>query len=302
MKTKRLFSICCMLIITALSFKANAQFLFKNLERLANIKEDTTFFLIQSFDANDAKAYEDVFNKYWTLSKIAFVTKDELSKHDLVHNYTMSVKFYSTAVDAGKNGSQDVVGKASYPMMILRMDYQNTAVLFIDIYCSLKVKMVDNKTNLWSLVYGWGAGYLKNYIQLVNAYVENSKGKKSGGDVVDNTELPELRNHTLYVPDYMSVYLQQGMGYSFSEKNVDVSNVMSGYKYNYKVVSAAQIDKMISDSTNGIYYMILRNISDKYFSIVDSKTGNIVYSTSSGALAPINDKDMKKLSDKIDSK
>jgi len=291
----------------AISNQAIAQFTFRFFDKIANIHEDTTFVIIPELNSKTAEPYVDVLRKYWKINTIEFIEYKTLSKHDTHHNLTLSI-VPDIAGQIITNGNKNANTPLQiFPNMVLSLMYDksyNIGAISLD----SKEKPVtynfnkDSTSNFIGYIYNWGPGYFKNYIQLIGHYLENNETRIAQKDIENVKAIKELKNTTLYVPDYMTVYFQQGMGSHFNEEKMDLKEIMSGYKFNYKIVPAAEIDKMILDSTNGIYYIVPKTCANKCFRVVDSKSGEVIYSISSELTFKIKKSDIGKLSDIIESK
>jgi len=148
----------------------------------------------------------------------------------------------------------------------------------------------------------WGPGIMKNYIQQIMAYLKSRVEQKSGTDIAKDVELNTLKNKTLYVPDYMLIeYIPHGMGPSEMElRKRKPEEFMKNYPYPYKIATAVELNKMILDSTKGIYYVLYNFMGGtKTISVTNSATGEVIYSEFVSMNFGLKPKDMKMISEAI---
>lgn len=125
-------------------------------------------------------------------------------------------------------------------------------------------------------VFNWGEGVLKNYIQILNAMV--AAGKK-GEPPVSKSNVRNLKNATLYVPDYIKWKLSN----TGSLKASDMKSLMSGYKLKYSVKSMQDINDIIMHSAKDMYYLMYVNkFPESYVYVINGYTGEIVYAAKAG--------------------
>ncbi len=80
-------------------------------------------------------------------------------------------------------------------------------------------------------------------------------------------------------------------------------DLMEKYKYAYKIVSSAELSKMILDSAQGIYYVMYTvSSNNETVSVTNSAQGNIIYSKYTYFNTTLNRNDIGKISKDIDSK
>ena len=105
--------------------------------------------------------------------------------------------------------------------------------------------------------------------------------------------LEKLVTETLYVPEFVSEWLT-----NINRSEVISSNfaeIFENYKYKYKVVKNEELSNLTLNSEEPIYYLITRRAFGKLFiNIINSKTGEIVYSEDYEARG-IKSKHIKKL-------
>ena len=112
--------------------------------------------------------------------------------------------------------------------------------------------------------------------------------------------MKKLKNDTLYLPEYIKEdrEIKSNIGWvnSFKEKNLIVNN------FPHKIVFIEQnkIDSMILYRKEKFYYLThIQLYSDKFVSIFEGTTGNMLYSKYSPASFNFKIKDLEKIAEAI---
>jgi hypothetical protein len=142
---------------------------------------------------------------------------------------------------------------------------------------------------------------VKNMVQYVSQSLSAQKYRDLFDESSNESELKNLRNDTLYIPDY---YLgADGMlsGIDVSEKIIKANEkalieVFAAYPYKKRIIERNHLEQLIDQSGRTIYYLnYVQSSADKLISVVNSKTGEIVYSNNSKKSYRIKASDMEKL-------
>ncbi len=127
-------------------------------------------------------------------------------------------------------------------------------------------------------------GYLKNFLQQMNKAIKQRVSIDIYDDIVE-PELKNLKNKTLYI-----------------DENFKFNKIISEYSYDYKIVDYETIEEMIRDKNNNsdFYYLVRNQIGyTQVLTIVNGKTGEMIYQNKSYTTSDIREKDIKKLNSKI---
>ena len=159
-------------------------------------------------------------------------------------------------------------------------------------------------------------GMIKNYLQYLNSCLSNKLAINCQKNIAVSAKLATLKNDTLYIPKYVLKglafeYIKNGRSVEVKATRVKrkASEIFKDYTFPYKVISDAQLsDKILTCEKSFYYLMYICSNTDRYVSIVNAKTGKIVYlnytrlrSTKNDMLF-LNPKDIKKLIKKISPK
>ncbi len=300
-----------------MSLHTNAQFYMRPTDELDKYKNGITYVIVKDSTSAAEKPYLEVFRKYWTFTKIKFCTREFAKSNRQSPNTFLAINketyptdlvdmlYYYLYLDfwAFKDGGG--------LMKFARID------LFTEIVLSTDSLEYANQYNYddGSRIFNWGPGLLKNYLQLMQLYLTGKIEKKSDCNAYDHgnfdgmsakevkrmdtnysIQISRMKNDTLYVPDYVLLKFTR---HGFTK--VSGSGVMDNYKYKYKFVSSDILNKMILDDSKDFCYLVyVKNSFNRYISVVNSKTGKLLYSSPQGASDNIKDSDIKDLNMAID--
>ncbi|HTB07647.1 MAG TPA: hypothetical protein VK806_11910 [Bacteroidia bacterium] len=124
----------------------------------------------------------------------------------------------------------------------------------------------------------WGPGFLKNYLQQLMIYLN---GKKEvyyeKDDFTNKSEMAHLQTATLYIPDYTLTRYDPHNG-NESQKTTALE-LFKEYHFPHKLISTQELNDKILNSTEPFYYLVyVKDCENKLVTIINSQTGEIVYS------------------------
>ena len=145
-------------------------------------------------------------------------------------------------------------------------------------------------------LHNWHIGQNKNVLQLINQHLSNAEGRWLFES--DKGDLSPLKKATLYVPEYVKIKFDKFSG-DESERH-DMKKLFKGYPYKYKIIPTDELSAMILHSEEPVYYLTyIKSSTDKYLTVTNSKTGEILYSKYTPTSYNIKDKDIKRLAKNI---
>lgn len=320
MKKNKLILIAFLFIIT---FKANCQISIDNIEEIGNLKGATTYIAMKDPNSEKAKPYIEIFKRYWTLSKFEFIKYSEIEKHLAPGNFfftiggyvtnVSSVTLFKTGSSSGLNYSNTHIylelwkGNDKYFEAKKKKDFDDkkhkTQIARIELFTDFKTLMEPK--NLYSSEYdasghirNWGPGILKNYLQSLNSFINKNEKKGLFSEIGNPSELKKLTTETLYAPDYVLTKFNKFNG--DETKKHDEKDIFEDYKLKYKLISTEDLNTKILKETSPFYYLIyIKSSTDKYISVMNSATGELVYSVYSPISYNIKSGDLKDLYKKI---
>lgn len=309
-----------------MSIVSKAQISISNIDEISKIKNTTTYIAMKDPNSEVAKEYATIFKQYWTISKIAFIKYSEIYKYLNANSSFLTIGGYSTSVSSHTIYSDGGIGSG--------VDYQNTHI-YLELWnCSNKYlsknkepkdfKEKDKQqisrlelftdfptlmipSNLYKSEYdteghvrNWGLGMLKNHIQNMIINITKGTDKKLFTEILNINEIKKLTNQTLFVPDY--VLFKFNMFNGNESKKHEVKDIFDDYNFKYEVLSTADLNKKILEDKSTFYYLqYIKSSTDKYVSVINSRTGEVVYSVYTPLSYNIKSGDLKDLS-KIISK
>jgi hypothetical protein len=146
-------------------------------------------------------------------------------------------------------------------------------------------------------LFNWTPGTLKNYLlQLKTALVIN-KDVDCRNSFAQDASLAQLKTERLYIPknDFRETGSFVGDG-----KYNDSTKIMKGYKFDYKVISNDELDQKILTDPNPFFYLLFMTTgSCKMVAVVDSQTGELMYSKFTTSSYNLKEGDLERLSKEI---
>lgn len=308
---KKLQSIIASIFFTsAIIFNSNAQIAIANLDRIPELKNGTTYVLMKDPNFPGAKEYIEMFKKTWTISKIEFIKYSDAHNHYNKGNYFLSMggyKFsdqYTTMFGGfftGPDGTTNEYPKGAwfeetYIYLELwtctdkyvenkkdkELKINNTIQLArIDLYTDEPAfknpkYLYGEEYNSTVRIQNWGVGILENYIQSMMTYFNHNQDRKLYSAITNKAELLKLKTETLYVPDYVLIQYEKKTN-NVIAKHVE-SELFKKYTLKHKLLTIEELNAKIANKKESIYYFIyVKSRYDKFISVVNSVTGEIIY-------------------------
>lgn len=141
-------------------------------------------------------------------------------------------------------------------------------------------------------------GYLKNFIQFTNTSLKNNISQ----DLYDDYQQPmlsALKKKTLYI-DNTFIYAYNAVKFTRKE-DPKIEDIMKDYSFDYEVMAYDQIEeKILNTEESDFYYLMYNQInSNKIITVINGKTGDVVYQDHTLMSFNIKSKDLKKLNKAI---
>ncbi|WP_316799036.1 hypothetical protein [Pedobacter frigidisoli] len=297
-----------LLLLTVASFSVNAQVSIFDAKKLSKIKEGKTYIMVQSIKFPGASQYLEQAQKNWTLSKgIDFLSPD--------HQSTLSPNDSFLALEAVTMRSNNITNiyyslslstlKEKYftgNRLLRKSDHEPVAAVALspdEKAFDVKSFFKNNDFDGGGLLYNWSPGMLHNYLSQITNLLSAGKNVTTRDDIANKAQLAKLTTQNLYVPDFNLIRFSPFVGKL--EKTADEERLFDDYKYPYKVITKAELDKMITSSDEPAYYLLfVKDSSSKIVCVVNSKTGETIYSTSKSLSYNLKSGDIKDLSKQIE--
>ncbi len=274
-------------------------------ENLELLKKSTTIFVYRDSDIQHLDQMKSSLNEIWTISKLEFASFDEFISREYDDSYSFITiggllkAEISTGGVSGKtffwlnlwmNGSKD-----DEKNMFCRFELFPSFESYSTAIANYKDFSETMLTYLYkeATLYNWSIGGVKNALQLVNQKLLNNE-QRWLFENESTASLKKLRGSVLYIPEH--ALIKFGAFTGNEDKRHDVKKLMKNYPYRYKVVSSDELSDLVLNSEKPVYYLTyVRSCTDKFIGIVDSKTGEYLYSAYSPVSYNIKTKDIKKI-------
>lgn len=145
-------------------------------------------------------------------------------------------------------------------------------------------------------------GHLKNMIQYVNAEIKKGTQRELFDNFKMDSELQKLKTATLYFPNYWygetgtitEKLPKESKYYDATVKYID--NLIKAYPYKMQLINRSELKDMILKTDKDFYYLnYIQSSADKLISIVNGRTGEVIYSENTKNSYRIKEKDIDKL-------
>lgn len=279
---------------------------------LSQFKKTTTVFVLSN--QIDQTSYEQLLKEVWTVTPFIVVPYEDFVMADyLKDGYSFAQLTGEQVTQRNSFGQEGVIALAGFvdvvmydhePMLKLieklstkkrqneeavtmlinkhttniarfylhpRDTYIQTAIAFNASLGSMTESMYTEE-----VFYNYYPGYLKNYFQKINAHLLSEERYWIFGND-QSPELKALQNHTLYVPDYLSVSYSKWKAKDKDGGSGAIENLFEEYAYSYEVIKDEELSQRIL-AGDDIYYMrYVRVNTERFVQIVHAPTGEILY-------------------------
>lgn len=259
-----------------------------------------------------AKEYMAIFDEYWTFSDIEFILKSDFinyisqtstyismgglhktkrgSSYQQIHFYfefwDLKDGFFENKKDKKINYKKDVNQIARLEVFTDESLLKDMDEIFLTEY--------DSDKHLRN----WGPGVLKNNIQALMTYLNSNEDKNLFSKIRNEEKIRLLRTDTLYVVDYLLIKRNKYNG--DESKRFKEKDIFEFYKSNYKIITIEELNNKILNNEEFYYLSYLRSSSNKFVSIINSKTGEYIYSAYNPMSYNFNSKDLRAIQEILD--
>ena len=116
-------------------------------------------------------------------------------------------------------------------------------------------------------------------------------------EIYNAKEMKNLKKEVLYVPEYVLTKFNKFTGDETVKH--DEKDIFVDYKLKYQLISADELNQKILEEATSFYYLIyIKSSTDKYISVINSLTGELIYSAYTPASYNIKSEDLKELQKK----
>lgn len=152
-----------------------------------------------------------------------------------------------------------------------------------NIYYAMNKFNYNSNENCLDLVYNhketflnFDLGYLKNYLQKMNQLLVTQNSYWLYANDKITVEANNLKKSVLYIPDYLKNNYDPIVVEDKPFSDEDLKSIFSEYKYKFQFISSSDLNNKILNDEEVYYLRFVREDAEKFFQIVNSKTGEIV--------------------------
>ena len=318
----------CFLVITS---STTAQIAVSNPEAIARLKNGTTYFALQDTGSAAARDFKAVILKHWTYSKPVFILYQDMYNYLSADVSFFSLSGYETTTTFRRHYADgSALTGTSYTNTHFYLELWTLEEKKLDKWLKKKKKTdelptelkiqlarIELYTDFESLsrpellfdadvdggghIRNWGPGYLKGYVNSLMLLLDKGEAKTLFSKTLDLKELKKLKKATLYIPDYTLIKFNKWNG--DETKRHEEKSLLGGYKYPYRLVSNEELNRLIMEATEPVYYLVyIKSSTDKYISVYNGQSGKLIYSVYSPISYNIKSKDLGKLLSEIQTK
>jgi hypothetical protein len=292
------------LIFSIATMPVYSQIGISNTEQNEKIKKGTTYVVMHNPASPRITEYIKAFKDAWTISNLEFIRYSDIGKYLAPENsfftlsgYEISVEHTEVSTRTGRSRQGLHYSNTHFYLELWTPDakyFQETKkqkafsdknkvqVARIELYTDYET--LQEPELLFSSDYdglghirNWGPGMLKNYIQSLMTLLEKGEKKSIAAKVYNEKELEKLKTSTLYVPDYVLIKFNMFTGDESRQHKEE--ELFEDYQLKYKVLSTKKLNENILNDQAGFYYLAyVKSSTDKFVSVINSLTGEMIYS------------------------
>jgi hypothetical protein len=319
------------LLFSLFTQSAFCQIAINNIDEIARLKKGITYIVMKDTGSAVAQPYKDIFRRYWTCSKIGFIEYKDILNYVsadasffTIGGFTTTSTFVHMSKTFGQeNGLSYDNTHLYYELWVCNQkelekwknrkkkkdelpDKVKVLISRIELYTDFET--LSKPENIYQSDYdggdhirNWGPGYLKNYLQMLMPLLEKGEERSLYRSNADPQQLKNLRKDTLYIPDYLLIKFSKFSG--DESKRHKEKELFGEYKLPYVLISNEALNKKILADTAPFYYLVyIKSSTDKYVSVYNSHTGELVYTTYAPMSYNLKEKDFEKLVNEIKGK
>ncbi len=325
MITKSTYYIAAFVLSFIITNNAKGQIAISNIDEIEKVKSGTTYIVMKDPNSEKVKEFVDVYKSSWTISKIEFIKYTDLDKYLSPENSFFTIGGYATTTELStlyKGVSNE--SNVNYTITHIYLElwtvnkkyfesikkkprafayYDQITIARIDLFTDYPTLADPNKIYQTDYdgdghIRNLGPGILKNYIQSLMSHLNKNEERSLYSGTFNEQEMKNLRKGTLYVPDYTLIKFNKFTG--DETKRHKEEEIFGDYKLKYQLLTTEDLNQKILSDKTGFYYMIyVKSCTDKFITVINSLTGEIVYAKYSGLSYNIKEDDLNDLQKKI---
>lgn len=268
------------------------------------IKEKTTLFVVEDFNV---EAIQQVIKDTWTYNDYEIISRKEYNENEQSYKNEKYAPFVLKGFIRSSNyGSSVFIYHHYFYYNIKRKKEKIKTIGGVfysgDIDAIKEVVMTNEYGNMYDNFYNFGIGYFKNYLQKINKELVNKGGSFAYAKKADKEKLKALKGKTLYVPDYIKLKYNAFSGSSkFGEHELEnPDDLFKKYKHSYEWIGKEELNEKILYAKEDFYYLMFSRVNgQKFITITNGLTGEMIYRDYQTMSYNIKKKDLSKINSKI---
>lgn len=278
--------------------------------QLERFKKTTTVFIFRNEDQAHLGQLMADLTDAWDITPLEFVSYDDYSPKDYIGDYSFfTIDGFQVVKTSTKTGNKYYY---THFYLHLWMPQDDEILTFsrIELHPAYEAyEMAEDNMGtgdgwLWkylytkATIYNWHPVYLKNALQFVNKRLKNAHNHWLF-ESEDYAGLSKLRSDTLYIPDYTLIKFDKTTG-DESQRH-EPAELFKKYPYPYKIVSIEELTEKVESAPKAVYYLsYIKSTTNKYITVMNGKTGEMLYTNYTAVSYNIKDKNLAKLAKAID--
>lgn len=267
---------------------------------IAALQSTKTLFVYRAVDEPYLELLKNSLKGAWTITELEFISYAEFSKMKKLDGYSV---FSMGGILKTRRSSSGMETQNDHYYMTLRAFDGKEEIVYARIELFLKFTSIEQmrilkgpKQNKYlyesAEIFNWFPGMIKNSLQTINKYLLAEETRW----MYANSNTPELQNlkeDTLFVVDYSLVKFAKFTG--DETERYAPEDIMGKYPYAYEFISNEALSERIMNGQKCYYLYFVKSSTEKYVNVINSETGEIIYSAYKSASYNISSKDIKKI-------
>lgn len=313
MKLKTILLQLILVFLAIVPIKFHSQITISNIPEIDKIKQGTTFFAMKDPTSPKAAAFVEAITKNWTFSKVACIKYTDVEKNIAPNNAFVTITGNMTTTNNNTDTRTYLEvwttnGKFVYDPKKRKHFNQQDKIQLATLELFTDFVTQTNPSSLYRIDYdasghikNWGEGIVGNYVQALNAYLKKRDELTLKTEINNKEVLKKLITETLYIPDYVLTKFNKSNG--DETKKQEEKALFEGYTLAYKVLSTKDLNsKIVNDKTPFNYLLLINSGNEKYVTVTNSISGEIIYSAISNGFGNLKTSDLKELLKAIQKK
>ena len=287
-----------------------------NSNEISKIKTGTTFFAMKDPASPKVAAYVEAIKKNWTLSKVECIKYTDVEKNIAPNNSFVTISANMISSNSTIENTETRIylelwttnGNFKYDPKKRKHFNQadKISVGTIELFADFTAQ--NYPSSLYKMDYdasghleNWSAGIIGNYIQQLTILLNKGETREAKTSFYNKEEVNRLTSKTLFIPDYVMIKFSKNS--DDQSKKYETKELFDGFNLNYKLLNSAELNDKILNSSEPIYYLLfIKTINEKFVTVTNSKTGEIIYSEYSNSPSNFKSSDLKNLQKAIQKK